>query len=125
MSDIRIGKVRFIDAPKGEAPLEIRRCWVGLEVPCFCYQDQPSFDPDDGSFGVIGKEKQKFEPCYIINQGLAIEELARVHPHAAEFWNNIGFPQSPFAVFSFNEGCVEVIEPVMSYQELVFLGEVN
>lgn len=125
MLDIKIGKVRFIDVPKGEAPLEIRRCWVGLEVPCLCYQGQLPFSPDSGTFGAVSGKRLEFEPKYIISQYSAIEELAKAHPHAAEFWNRLGYPQSPVALFSFNTECVQVIEPVMTYEEFVSLADVN
>lgn len=125
MSDIRIGKVRFIDVPKGEAPLEIRRCWIGLEVACLCYQKQPSFGVNDGTFGAISKEREDFEPGYIINQCSAINELEKVHPHAAEYWNNLGFPQNNKALFTFDVGCIQVIEPVMTYEEFVRFVDAN
>lgn len=125
MFNIKIGIVRFVSTPTGGAPENIRKSWIGVEVPCFYYQERPSTNYRDGAYDIATRKKQPFYKSYVIPQKEAIEALRAQNPEAADWWNKNGFPNYEGALFSFNEECVLVLEPVMTREEFIAYGEQN
>lgn len=95
------GIIKFVAAPGGEAPIEIRKAWIGVEVVCEYLTD--------------GRERGA---GYVVLQTHAIERLAKRSPDAAKYWCTHGFPQGAEAAFLFDATCVEVIKAPKTYEEL-------
>ncbi|MDO8510070.1 MAG: hypothetical protein Q7S15_00405 [bacterium] len=104
------GRIRIIKIPAGEAPLEVRRAWVGLELPC----DPVCGYPDSGSeIGVVSKEPLRFNRYgYSVPQAEAIAILVRHAPAAAAWWRDHCFPRAEGTCFGFGEDEAEIISGV-------------
>ncbi len=111
-----LGTVRFTSAPRGGAPLSIREQWIGVEVPCLFSHDGLPQRGDSLHDVVTGMEIPDY-PGYIILQTMAIEELRKKSPEAADYWNSSGFPLHSFAIFLFSLESAEVVKPVMTRSE--------
>lgn len=46
-----MAKIRIIEVPPGQAPLEVRKQWMGVEIPLYPKQNAAGFE-----FGVLGGE---------------------------------------------------------------------
>lgn len=111
----RFGKIRIVKVPAGEAPLEIREKWVGVEMSCVFSEKNTNT-----ARGVLtGVEMPQYD-AYVVLQSEAIEALREKHPDAAKYWNSVGFPQGETDFFSFQQKEAEVVEPVLTREE--FLG---
>lgn len=99
-----LGLVVVTKTPDGEAPLEIRKRWVGIEIPCLCFSER-----SDSASGVLSGGKLPQEPRYIVSQTDALETLEKVDPEAARWWRDRGFPKHPMALFSFRAEEVRVL----------------
>ena len=115
------GRIRIVSMPKGEAPDEIKREWIGVEIPCIMYEGTAC--PDSQTHGAVSGEKEEFCQHYVVYQQSALLALQKKSKDAAEWWLMRGFPQYVGALFSFDAECVQVVEPVLSREEL--LGENN
>jgi hypothetical protein len=116
----RNGYIRIVKTPAGEAPLEIRKAWVGLVLPCdpfFGYPD--SADPERGV--VSGKAELRNRPGFSVEQDAAIAILERHAPEAAEWWRGFGFPRSD-CYFCFSESEAEIASGV-TRQKIVHVTE--
>jgi hypothetical protein len=111
-----LGTVRFISAPRGGAPIEVREKWIGVEVPCLFSHDGSPQAGDTLHDVVSGMEIPDY-PGYIILQTMAIEELRKKSPFAATWWNKHGFPYHDLAIFLFSLESAEVVNPVMTRLE--------
>jgi hypothetical protein len=112
-----LGRIRFVAVPQGDAPLEVREQWVGIEVPClFSHDGVPPNPGDTMRDAATGLEIPDY-PGYMVLQWQAIEALEQNSPEAAEFWKELGFPQSDFAMFLFNHNSAEVVKSVRTRQE--------
>jgi len=89
-------KVRIIAVPPGEAPEDVRRCWVGLELPLAAGESGPR---PANSFGVLSGPRTPSESLarvaggesrrqygYVIDARTAVDILARHAPEAAAWW---------------------------------------
>jgi hypothetical protein len=89
-----MASVRIVDTPPGEAPLEIRRAWVGLELPVLGNRPVRYL----GS-GVLTGPKSFTETLfhlitlrlvvqsgYVVPAERAIEILEAARPEAARWW---------------------------------------
>jgi hypothetical protein len=76
--------VRIVGVPSGEAPLEIRKQWLGLELPLTAGR---SGAYQVGSGGVLSG-KAAAEPIigYLVSAHEAVEILASKSPDAAKWW---------------------------------------
>lgn len=75
--------------PEGEAPIEVRRAWVGLELvadDCLSEGIEHRIDNDE----VLEGQRLVF----IVSQKEALVRLAAVNPEAAYWWYTNGFPQA-------------------------------
>ena len=76
-------RIRIIATPPGEAPEEVRRAWVGLEVPLAAGEREPR---TLSAAGVITGENVGVRQGYVVNGKTAIKLLAVHDTHAAEWW---------------------------------------
>jgi len=95
--------MRVTSAPTGQAPLEIRQKWIGVEIP-FLEIGVPT-----GSVsGILNGKKVKPHKVFIVDQVEALTALRKKSPKAADWWKGVGFPIAG-AQFTFNVECAEVV----------------
>ncbi|HEY1065099.1 MAG TPA: hypothetical protein VGE52_03285 [Pirellulales bacterium] len=75
--------IQVFAPPPGQAPLEIRRAWVGVVMPI---STAPNAEPPEPVVGKISGQLLDVEPGYAVDAPVAIERLAAVAPEAAEWW---------------------------------------
>lgn len=109
MSEHATGRIRFIKAPKGQAPDWVREAWIGVTVPCY-----PTIDtPEEGRlFGVDDDKPVSSYECVAVPQKEAIEALEQRHPDAAQWWREHGFGGDSSDPFAFNVESFEIISGV-------------
>ncbi|HVS39553.1 MAG TPA: hypothetical protein VMS17_28610 [Gemmataceae bacterium] len=78
-----IGHVRIIQTPPGEAPDDIRRAWVGVELPLRPGEGQPRRME---SVGAVSNEGPAVADGYIVDGASAVNALAAQSPEAAAWW---------------------------------------
>jgi hypothetical protein len=105
------GKIRINSTPAGEAPEEIRRAWVGLEL------DAQYSSTIDRAGGVLTRKLVDTGGCrlYWVRQDHAIAVLERASAEAASWWRALDFPDHN-NLFCFREAEVEEIEPVLTQE---------
>jgi hypothetical protein len=77
------GRVRIVALPPGEAPRDIRRAWIGVELPTI------SGPANGGSAGVVGVLSHRAAGrCdgYAVDGARAVRILADSDPDAAAWW---------------------------------------
>jgi hypothetical protein len=74
------GKIRIIGVPPGQAPVEIRQAWVGLELPVI--EGEVTQNIPIGVFGGPAENSGG----YRVDGQKAIELLGQKSPTAAEWW---------------------------------------
>ncbi len=79
------GRMIITSVPSGEAPLEVRKAWVGLEMPINCIHDF-------GCLGVLTGKPSEGQIRYWVSQDEALQILNKVHPDAATWWYQHGYP---------------------------------
>jgi hypothetical protein len=98
------GIMRITSAPTGQAPLEVREKWIGVEIP-FLDIGMPT-----GSVrGVLDGQKVKLHSAFTVDQVEALSALRKKSSKAADWWARMGFPIEG-AQFTFNVECAEVID---------------
>ena len=100
--------VRIISTPEQpEVPEEIRKAWVGLELPA-----QGGIDLKAGeAIPLVSKEPTpEFKDAFIIEQEIALRFLSKKSPEAYAWWVERGFPQCTYFVFRCNE-CLPINTP--------------
>lgn len=100
------GKIRIVKTPQGEAPLEVREKWVGVEIPAACYLSH-----DGDSHSVISKEPVAPRAAYLVLQTEAIKALSLHDKNAALWWQECGLVEEGLH-YSFQASEVVEIEPV-------------
>ena len=79
-------RIRIIDIPPGEAPLEVREQWVGLELPLV------GGDPYAMQLKTCGVLTGASEPEETVGYAVSIEDAVRVlekkSPEAAAWWRS-------------------------------------
>jgi hypothetical protein len=103
------GKIRITKVPAGEAPLGIRKKWVGLILPC-----EPIAGSNDTvkEYGVVSRRDDgTVRQTVSVPQDLAILVLRQQFPQAAAWWVRAGYPRHS-EWFSFGLDEVEIIEGV-------------
>jgi hypothetical protein len=114
------GRIKIIHIPRGEAPLAIRRAWVGLELPCLPIMGYP--DRGVREKGVLTKEEVGRNVYGVsVPQEEAIAILAQRNSGAAAWWRSKGFPQKG-AYFGFSQWEVEAVSG-MRYQKIVHVTD--
>lgn len=106
-----IGQIKIIATPEGEAPLEVRKAWVGLILPC-----HPILGYSEGDVGALShKPTERNRRVVNVPQDTAIQILALFDPESAQWWRDLGYPKSG-GYFSFGESEIEVIHGVNHQQ---------
>jgi hypothetical protein len=85
MASTWAGFVRIVAVPPGEAPEQVRRAWIGLELPVTRHT------PDAGSSRVEGVLSSQAAYCadgYAVYGGEAVRILAIKDPMAAAWWHS-------------------------------------
>jgi len=100
----KVDFIRIVRLPEGEAPIEVRKKWVGLVLPCLGVNDL------EGSFGVVtGKpENCPAYSCFVVSQKEALDILNQSCPEAADWFKNMGYPKEGMA-FGFKVDEAEVV----------------
>jgi hypothetical protein len=76
-------QIRIIATPPGEAPEEIRRAWVGLELPLANGQQQAQvYSPEE----VVSREAVGPVTGHAVEGRAAIQQLALASEDAAAWW---------------------------------------
>jgi hypothetical protein len=78
-----VGYVQIVLTPPGEAPEEIRRAWVGLELPLRRGESQPR---SISSVGVLSNQFSQETLGYVVDGRKAVAALACQSPEAAAWW---------------------------------------
>ena len=91
-------RVKIVNVPRGEAPEEVRRAWVGMELPLahgrpglsaglvFGVKSGPK-----GFWATVGKllgGQARAATGYVIDADVAFVELAAQRPEAAAWWRD-------------------------------------
>ena len=117
-----MGSVRIIDVPPGEAPLEIRKAWVGLVLPLAGNRVQARKLPIAGVLTgpknlfasllrVFGGQRS-FSTGYAVETRAAIDILEKADPRAAAWWReNAPHLLAPWRHFVFAAECCELVVP--------------
>jgi hypothetical protein len=78
-----IAYVRITHTPPGEAPEEIRRAWVGVELPLRRAEVEPQQLP---TVGAVSNQGWECTTGYIVDGRTAVRCLASHSPDAALWW---------------------------------------
>ena len=98
------GTIRIIAVPAGEAPLEVREKWIGVEIP------DASYDPiSRGAREVVSGAPVAPQACFCVLQKDALMALAQKSEAAAGWWVKAGFPKHE-ECFSFRKDEAEIVE---------------
>lgn len=112
--------IQIISLPKGEAPEEIRKSWIGLQLVA----DEPSptavpiYHVITGPRSRLGMLIQRLRGLeerwegYVVNALEAVETLAQFDPKAAEWW----YQNTPHLLdgkhpLVFDIGCCRIVQP--------------
>ncbi|WHI46103.1 hypothetical protein [Microbulbifer sp. VAAF005] len=110
-------KVRIVEVPQGEAPLEIRKSWVGIELPLAKegLQNCRTVGVVSGPKTILGQlwkllsGNTQGEIGYLVEGCVAINLLNESNPDAAKWWSeNTHFEKQGKYLF-FNEKVCHVI----------------
>ncbi len=81
----RVGVLRIVAVPSGEAPEAIRRAWVGVAIPLRRAVSQPV---TQDTIGVLSKEKTGRMTGYALTGSEAVEALRARNQKAATWWED-------------------------------------
>lgn len=74
-------RIRIVSVPNGEAPLEVRQAWVGVEFPALNRTPVAV-----NGTGVLTATPAGTEWGYIVDANVAVTTLAGMNPAAAAWW---------------------------------------
>ena len=112
-----IGSIRFIKAPRGQAPLWVREAWVGLTIPCFPFIQIPQ----DGNLrGVEDGEAMPSYECVLASQKEALDALGQHNEAAAHWWRQNGFGSDSAPPFAFDTESFEIVSSVHAAEMIVY-----
>jgi hypothetical protein len=110
------GVVRVVKTPAGEAPIEIRKCWVNLVLPCSPVCGFPG--NGERETGVLTDRQITYGDGKFNRRGISVPQLEAIgilelsYWDAAQFWKKSGFPKPEDACFCFGEDEVEIVSGV-------------
>jgi len=91
-----VATITIIAVPPGEAPEWVRREWVGMILSVMEARDLP---PTGEEVGVLGGPPTN-PGGYPVETTVAIKELEKKSPKAAEWWkSHLDIPRMPALVF--------------------------
>lgn len=100
-------KVRIISTPQGEAPFDVRKAWIGLEL-----EGRP-YDKSEGGYpvGILSLEKvsRDYKSDFICDSKYAVARLKTAGKDYAYAWWVSNFNFSLMPRFMFDRECFEVI----------------
>lgn len=126
------GRIRIIQIPEGEAPLWVRKAWVGLTLPCdpICGYPSQCGHLDEAiagankERGVLTKQPLKQNRYgFSVPQAPALIVLKKKSIRAARWWQLKGFPQHD-QYFHFDQSEAEIISGV-TLQTVVLCDEME
>jgi hypothetical protein len=78
-----VDHLRIIRTPPGEAPEEIRRAWVGVELPLRRWETEPDRHL---TVGALSQKAPEMAAGYAVDGRAAVKALASHSPEAAAWW---------------------------------------
>ena len=100
-----MSRITIVETPRGEAPPEIRRAWVGITMPCV------GKFPSCCTVGVLSRKPvDVHQDIFDVCQDEALEILGRTQPQAKAWWNNHGFPKAGRCFTFYHDEIVVLIE---------------
>ena len=105
-------RIRITSTPSGQAPLEIREKWIGVEIPLISPIDPVvGHKPTKGvQRGVLGGEPDKKNlGGYEVSGAIAIDCLREIAPDAASWWEEY-VPSVLHADLVFGRDCCELLD---------------
>jgi hypothetical protein len=78
-----VAYIRVTHTPPGEAPADIRRAWVGLELPLRRREGEPR---PQVALGVLSGQDPQLATGYVVDARKAVQCLASHSPEAAAWW---------------------------------------
>jgi len=78
-----VAHLRILRTPPGEAPEEIRRAWVGIELPLRRGETEPTYHQ---SVGVLSQQGPEVTSGYAVDGRAAVAALASQSSVAAAWW---------------------------------------
>jgi hypothetical protein len=78
-----VAHLRIVRTPPGEAPEEIRRAWVGVELPLYPGETEPSHFQ---TVGVLSQRGALADMGYAVDGPTAVDTLEFQSPEAAAWW---------------------------------------
>lgn len=112
--------IQIINLPKGEAPEEIRKAWIGLQLVADDSSPAaiPIYHVITGPRSRLGMLIQRLRGLeerwegYVVNALEAIETLAKFDPKAAEWWyQNTPHLLDGIQPLVFDIGCCRIVQP--------------
>ena len=82
-SNRTVAHLRIVQTPPGEAPEEIRRAWVGAELPLRRHEIEPGAHMSEG---ILSRNGLVTATGYSVDGRAAIKVLASHAPEAAAWW---------------------------------------
>jgi hypothetical protein len=116
MSEEYTGRIRFIAAPRGQAPLWVREAWIGLVVPCSPFTNTPP----KGSLHEVEDGAAVSYECALVPQKAAVDALEQHNAQAAQWWRQNGFGSEFAPLFAFSSESFEVVEGVQKTKMIVY-----
>lgn len=105
MTTIPTGSISIVRTPEGEAPLWVRKAWVGIILPCDPYSG-PSEDR-----GVLSGRNSRARSQFSVPQAEAIGLLESHNKEAAIWWRQQGFPKGD-GCFGFSKADAVILSGV-------------
>ncbi len=94
------GRIKVLKTPDGEAPVEIRRAWEGLILPCFPHIGIPTGELSEV---LSGNSIENERRGVIVPQGEAISVLMQFDREAAGWWMAHGCGKDDTYFFFFED----------------------
>lgn len=101
-------RIKIVKTPLGEAPEEVRRKWVGLELPCDKLGDEGRFTFEAKSLKTPNNPRQN---VWFVPQTEAIAILESCSPEAAKWFQDAGYP-IPMMHFTFGYDEAQLVGPI-------------
>jgi hypothetical protein len=78
-----VAHLRIVQTPPGDAPEEVRRAWIGVELPLNRWENTPRLQE---SVGVLSNRVEGYAMGFTVAGRKAVNALANQAPDAACWW---------------------------------------
>ena len=112
MTTTTSGCISIVRIPEGEAPLWVRRAWVGILLPC-----DPYSGPGEDR-GAMSGQTSDVRSCFGVSQGEAIGLLASHNAEAARWWKRQGYPRDG-ECFGFSKADAVILGDVTPHRAIL------